>query len=268
MSTAAMSAADGFARLPPELLAAVAAHAGAVDLLSLASACRAARACAEDADVWRALLTRQLRPVLDHFFGGAVPPPADGSWKKHFFYFRWGWKRLAQERTGRLLVQIATQRPSGRGPHDIPPMLEGLWEWAADVAPETYGVYDVTDFVDEHPGAQVLAEAAGLADATEYFDMAAHSDAALRRLETLAVPGCTALRYDRELEALRHRQPVLALAAGVCAVPPLLCALLRCASSTAPGFQSALPAALSGLAVVGAAAFAIWASLHKGAHLK
>ena len=132
----------------------------------------------------------------------------------------------------------------------------------------TLHVYDVTDFVDEHPGAQVLAEAAGLADATEYFDMAAHSDAALRRLETLAVPGCTALRYDRELEALRHRQPFLALAAGVCAVPPLLCALLRCASSTAPGFQSAVPAALSGLAVVGAAAFAIWASLHKGAHLK
>ena len=126
----------------------------------------------------------------------------------------------------------------------------------------------MTDFVDDHPGAQVLAEAAALADATEYFDMAAHSDAALARLATLAVPGCERLRYDREVEALRHRQPFLALAAGACAVPPLLCALLRCASSTAPGFQSALPAALSGLAVVGAAAFAIWASAHKGARPK
>ena len=69
----------------------------------------------------------------------------------------------------------------------------------------------------EWPGAGcTLAEAE---DATTYFEMAAHSDAALRRLATLAVPGLEALPYDRELEALRVQQSPLLLAALVCSAP-------------------------------------------------
>ncbi|CAK0902199.1 unnamed protein product [Prorocentrum cordatum] len=129
---------------------------------------------------------------------------AGRSWKVHFFEFRVAWKRLVQERTGRLLIQVGAQLPCGRGPN------ESLSLWAlleSAEKPQTYGVYDVTSFADDHPGSDlVLRSAAGLVDATGTFESAAHSDAALRRLASLAVPGLEALPYDYELEKMRWRQ--------------------------------------------------------------
>lgn len=185
--------------LPPELLHGVMATLRAADMLAVARVDRACRAAATD-DLWRALLARDLAPMLEAFFDGEVPAPCEGrSWRQQYFDVRFGWKRLAAERAGRLLVQIGAQRPSGRGPHEVPSL------WCSTVRPATYGVYDVTAFSAEHPGIE-LREAAALADATEWFEMAAHSDAALRRLAALAVPGLEALPYDRELEALRTRR--------------------------------------------------------------
>ncbi|CAK0902196.1 unnamed protein product [Prorocentrum cordatum] len=191
--------------LSPEHLSQVAGSLGAVDLLAASCACRALRAAAGGDGVWRALLVRHLQPVLVAFFGGVPPPPAAGrSWKVHFFEFRVAWKRLVQERTGRLLIQVGAQLPCGRGPN------ESLSLWAlleSAEKPQTYGVYDVTSFADDHPGSDlVLRSAAGLVDATGTFESAAHSDAALRRLASLAVPGLEALPYDYELEKMRWRQ--------------------------------------------------------------
>ena len=42
-------------------------------------------------------------------------------------------------------------------------------------------------------------------DASDWFEMNAHSDAAIRRLESMAVPGLERLPYDVELERLRQR---------------------------------------------------------------
>ena len=186
--------------LPPEMLRGVMGALRAADLLAVSRVDRACRAAASDALLWRSLLANDLRPMLHAFFAGEAPAPHEGrSWRQHYFELRAGWKRLAAERTGRLLVQVGAQRPSGRGPHEVPSL------WCTTARPATYGVYDVSAFSAEHPGIE-LHEAAALADATEWFEMAAHSDAALRRLATLAVPGLEALPYDRELEALRARR--------------------------------------------------------------
>jgi hypothetical protein len=46
-------------------------------------------------------------------------------------------------------------------------------------------VYDVTKFLDEHPGgAEILVENAGLADASAEFDSIGHSSAALEMLKS------------------------------------------------------------------------------------
>merc|ERR1740121_1494410 len=80
---------------------------------------RALRAVVEDDEIWRALLARHLQPVLTAFFGGLPPPPRAGrSWKVHFFEFRVTWKRLVQEKTGRMLIQVGAQLPCGRGPNE------------------------------------------------------------------------------------------------------------------------------------------------------
>lgn len=195
-------------RLPPELRVEVASHLQPAGLLALGGACRACRAAADHDSLWRELLHRQLQPMLHAFFDGVLPPPeAPGrSWKRHYFDFRGSWKRQAQKRTGRLLVQIGKQRPSGRAPHELISMLDvsELW-WPP--RPDTYSVYDVTTFVHHHPGADlIITDAAEEADATHLFEINGHSDAALRVLNKLAVPGLEAIPYDHELDALKRRR--------------------------------------------------------------
>jgi len=184
--------------LPVELLRHIFVHLGAADLLCVARVGRACHTASCDDQVWRVLVARELRPMADAFFAGILPAPQEGlRWRPHFFGLRANWKRLAAERTGRLLVQIRMQPFSGRGRHEVPSL------WCGPNRPATYGVYDVTEFAVEHPGID-LNEAASLEDASEWFEMAAHSDAALRRLATLAVPGLDALPYDSELDEVRR----------------------------------------------------------------
>ena len=218
--------------LAGELLLQAAELLGAVDLLALARASRACRAAADDARVWRGLLARQLAPVLRVYFDGAPPPPGGGrTWKQHYFEFYWGWKRRAQARSGRLLVQIAAP----------PPPSAGWWRRGTEErGPATCGVYDVTAFAAQHPGPHLIEEAAALVDATEYFEMADHSEAAARRLKTLVVPGLEALRYARDVEALRRARLGVcpaALAVLVCAAP--VGTIMACVEW--PGSLMALP---------------------------
>jgi len=194
-------------QLPHETHLKVAGKLHIIDCLTLSRVCRTWRQVAEDKRIWSTFIVHHLKPVLEAFFDGEIPPPEKGlTWKQHFFGFRMSWKRLAQEKTGRMLIQIGAQNMSGRGANETVSLLS-LWDeiWST-AKPQTYGVFDVTDFVDHHPGSYViLIDAAAAADATSSFEMAAHSDAALRRLNGLVVPGLEAISYDYELEDLRRR---------------------------------------------------------------
>ena len=56
-------------------------------------------------------------------------------------------------------------------------------------------MYDVSGFVHRHPGADlIITDAAEEADATHLFEINGHSDAALRVLDRLAVPGLEVTR--------------------------------------------------------------------------
>ena len=121
--------------LPAELLALVARADSlhAVDLLSLSHVSRGFRAATDAPLPWSSMISRHLQPILDAFFDGEPPAPRAGlTWKQHFFDFRRSWKQLAQQRTGRLLVQIGTQQPSGRGRYEVL-SLASLWsEWGRE----------------------------------------------------------------------------------------------------------------------------------------
>ena len=225
--------------LPPELLACVAHLLDAESLLSLGVASRGLHAAVDDPLLWRTRLRRQHSRILASLFDGSVPEPRSGlSWKQHFFDFSTSWKDRAMRQTpGRLLLVISSTEAAPRG--------SGL---RRATARETYGVYDVSSYVDDHPGADVLlAEAAEERDASGLFGDAWHSDAARRKLLSLAVPGLEALSRDEALGSRCHRrhrswwhQPwdarsfasgltrlVLALAAAVlCAMPDVADALL------------------------------------------
>ena len=190
--------------LPPEILRIVTGHLLAVDLLSLAACSRACRAVAGDETIWETLLARTLAPMVQSFFDGNLPkPPRQSTWKRYYFELSRDWKRLAQERTGKLLVQIGEQKLSGRGPHDLIPLFDMRDCWPS--RPKTYGIYDVTKFIDLHPGADlIIKEAADEADSTCSFEMNGHSDEAVRRLRKMAVPGLEALPYDHDLDDRRR----------------------------------------------------------------
>ena len=84
-------------------------HLDVLSLAKLGLVCRACRKVAEDPALWRMQLERELRPMAVAFFDGELPPPAAGvSWRHHYFHLRRSWKALAQERTGRLLIQVCT----------------------------------------------------------------------------------------------------------------------------------------------------------------
>ncbi len=186
--------------LPPDLLRSIAGHLGAADLHALSLASAICREVALDDLLWRALLHRQLRPILDAFFDGAAPHPAAGvSWRRHFFAFGVSWKRLAQRRSGRLLVQVATQQME-RDERVFPAWGSlSIIRGTAESRVPTYGVHDVTDMADKHPGSRaVILQAASDRDATNLFKLLPHSDAAIKKLASLAVPGLEALPYDLE----------------------------------------------------------------------
>jgi len=201
---------DELSSLPSELLLDVAINLGPVDLLSLALVCPSCSRVAQDPRLWQALVAQRMQPMIQTFFDDVAPQPQPShTWKQHFFEFDRSWKMQAQQRSNRLLVQVGEQQLSGRDRHETVP-LYCLWSEIWAPAPRWYGVYDLTDFSDSHPGSDlIISDAAAAADATNWFEMAAHSDTALRVLKTMAVPGMEALPYDTELRSLRQswRQP-------------------------------------------------------------
>ena len=209
--------------LPREVLGLIARHEvlSAVDLLAFRRVCTACRnVAAPDDEAWELLLVNDFRPMIDAFFGGAVPLPRGGlTWMEHYFDFAQDWKRLAQDRTERILVQIGEQSMSGRQRYECKSILSLFTEWnRAD--PARYGVYDVTDFIEVHPGAE-LYDFGRATDATDMFDMAVHSDEAVRRLRTLAV---SVRRCRTGLAGLAGPNVGVALHSGVADTPSRGCA--------------------------------------------
>jgi hypothetical protein len=93
-------------RLPNCLLVHALSRCDACSLLAVSQASRALRDAAADGLIWRSLLLRHHRPVLEILFGGEVPLPQRGmSWTQHYFHFARSWKRLAQQRSGCILLR-------------------------------------------------------------------------------------------------------------------------------------------------------------------
>ena len=193
--------------LPSEILSLVLRQLDAAELIASQPVCRALQAAASD-EQWHSRLSTQLHPILKAFFDGTPPRPRQGlSWSCHYFEVHATWLQLAQERTGRVLLKIGTRRPAPPAPQDWADWSAFLWgeeeKWRKG---GTYGVYDVTDFLEHHPGSpDLLLEAAARADATHSFEMGAHSKSALQMLATFVVPGLEAVPYSPEIEELQQR---------------------------------------------------------------
>lgn len=248
-----MGEATALSTLPPDLWLFLARSPvlNANDLLNLARVChtfsRAVDVRRNDR-IWQELLQRQLGPKVDAFFGGSLPPPLSGcSWRSHYFFMRRSWKQVAQQRTGRLLVQVGAQQLSGRRPHETA-SLRNLWRELRAPEPTHYGIYDVTAFSDVHPGIELL-EAADVVDATWLWEMNAHSDRALRLLWRMAVPGLESLPYEttspsccrvrrrRFGDTPRQLRPAVmfgacALVAAMASMASVNCAAVVCAMRT------------------------------------
>jgi len=200
--------APAMASLPPELLSHIvgelsgdsqAAESGSdfsavSSLLALSRVSRVLHAAAGSKSTWHSLITRRHRAVLRVLFDGVVPEPRAGlTWKQHYYEFSSSWKQLAMERTpSRLLLAIRSDELAPKARRS----RRGV---------STLGVYDVTLYAWEHPGAEMLLmEAADEPDATDLFRLTEHSDHARRVLRSLAVPGLRGLPIDHEHESLRR----------------------------------------------------------------
>jgi len=154
-------------RLPGDLLLAVLQRLEPGDLVcSVSRVCRALRDAAGDNDLWRAVLETRYAPLLREVFGGAAPPPTGAcSWRAHYFGFRNSWMGHALESAGRVVMTVGG------------------------------AVYDVTAFLDAHPGGAELLSAAAGTDASAVFEAVGHSPNArtiLARFLLVATMPCDA----------------------------------------------------------------------------
>ena len=182
------------------------------DLLDISCVSRWLRALVETPNLWETKIRQRHGPVVRALFGNQVPHPVDAhSWKQHGFEFDRIWLELARKRTGRVLLRMQSNccasSPSYLG---VPPARD-TWlylrvpgfgmvlpiriDFFAWWSTPTFGVYDATDFVDQHPGAEQLLYWAALEeDCTLSFDAANHSERARLILRKLVVPNLQTLR--------------------------------------------------------------------------
>ena len=243
-----------WALLPTDVLRCVAAHCDELNLLALCNVSRAFRAVADDAAIWLERIQRQHRQVVEVLFDGRVPEPAVGhNWKMHYFHFSVAWKALAMQRhPGRLLLVISSAEVA-------------CGQAANRLREKTYGVYDVTEYVYEHPGADLLlVEASEERDASELFQITSHSERARRRLRLLVVRGLEALPYDEDPYTLRRRrrrwqrwsQPLRAILPQDAKVAGITLVKLIVLVAVVARGMSAVPASFAAVAAHGFRAFA------------
>jgi hypothetical protein len=149
-------------RLPRDALLLILQWLEPVDLvLSVSRACSALHvAAALDDGLWKALLVTRYSTLLHAVFAGVAPPPRGpvSSWRAHYFRFGATWMNHALQSAGRVIMIVDGE------------------------------LYDVTPFLDGHPGGpELLSDAAGT-DATAVFDAVGHSPNARRILQRYLLP--------------------------------------------------------------------------------
>ena len=202
---------DALSRLPLDLQLHILSMCEAAALLDVSCCSRLLCHLAQTPVVWESAILRRHAAVIAVLFGGEVPRPASGrSWKQHAYDFDAGqWRELIRGQTGRLLLCMSSNCtascPSYFGvpppcPSDSPLFTVRVpyfgvrfpvhLEHLTGARPTSYGVFDVTDFAEHHPGGrELLADAVLDNDCTERFDRAAHTERARQVLRRLAVPG-------------------------------------------------------------------------------
>lgn len=232
-------AADGFmipheaphlTRLPEDVLLLICSSScSATDLLAASCASKALRAVIDNGQVlWEKVLLDRHGKVINALFQGTVPKPIPhSSWKCHVFGFDRDWLGMARRKSGRILLRMRSDCAGRGSDHDfgIPPrrahLLTVRVPWLEIGIPitvelfglgKTFGIYDVTDFVAVHPGAdQILLDAAQEDDCTDSFDASNHTERARSILRTLVVPGLEALLPLKPLARARPT-PVIRVA--------------------------------------------------------
>jgi len=146
--------------LPHDALSRIVSHCAAADLVAgVAPACTLLRSVAGDQSLWEDLFRARYAPLLARLFGGEPPraAAAEAGWRAFYYAFRRSWPALAAER-GHVVLQLGDQ------------------------------YYDVTTYLDDHPGGpEYLSDAAGT-DATGAFDAVGHSVRARELLRQFALP--------------------------------------------------------------------------------
>tara|TARA_B110001452_G_scaffold248062_2_gene234539 strand:+ start:144 stop:836 length:693 start_codon:yes stop_codon:yes gene_type:complete len=138
--------------------------------------CGSLRAAAVDDSLWRLLLEARYEGVLQRVFDGRCPSPhPPQTWRRFYFEFGAAWPSLALQEVGKVIVT-----------------LHG-------------STFDLTGFLDEHPGGPALLLAAAGADATAAYEAVGHSEYAGRLLKRHAL---TELRLPRDDGLIFERREV------------------------------------------------------------
>jgi len=199
-------------------------------LFSLRACCNVLQLQINQPQVWKRALHERHRDVIRILFDGRLPPPDDTSahgWRRHLLTFETSWLEMARASTGRCLLQMSQDCVNSDSSYlGVPPPRSDL-TWKGTVSlpftslsmPISFAlscrqpyrnltsIFDVTPFVEEHPGTdRLLLDAAEPGcDATQLFDRAAHSDQARALLRSMMVPGLEAIPPILPADCTHHQ---------------------------------------------------------------
>ena len=178
--------------LPDDLLQAILLACPTSTVLVLTATCRRLRVAGEYDGLWVSKVRCRYERILPLFAKGPwmpLPSPEDvpclvrgESPKRFYFSFGPSWMKLAAQG-----VDV------GMGP------AQGYCVMVIDGR-----VYDLTAFVDEHPGEPYLLRAAAGTDASEAFDFIGHSNHARSVLRGYARPDLELLEEEPRLDDARR----------------------------------------------------------------
>lgn len=136
----------------------------------LASTCTALQPLGQNEECWREAFAASFAPVLTRWLNGKLPSHYEHlTWRERYMHFEREWMSTVFSATGTVLVRLHSQ------------------------------VYDITDFVDHHPGGPILLaedmrKGCIALDVGAAFDTVGHSSAAKQELSRMLVPpppGCS-----------------------------------------------------------------------------
>jgi hypothetical protein len=149
--------------LPLDVQMRLIAFAGGRTIPEVACTCSALRPLGGNEQLWRAAFEVCFHPVLTRWLHGVQPESlSQQTWRGAYARFERAWVSCVYMETGTVLFRL-----SGR-------------------------LFDVTDFMDRHPGGPFLS-AADLRDEKPFdvgraFDLVGHSASAVEQLERMLVP--------------------------------------------------------------------------------